>query len=85
MPRIILKRSKPRLNKKLLFATILVIGLMIILSYPNINSNVRASKTRCSGFKVHDEAQLVLQSDPETYSCLDPDGDGLACEDLPLK
>lgn len=37
----------------------------------------------CSDFVYRDVAQAILDSDPSDPHGLDPDGDGLACEELP--
>ncbi len=37
-------------------------------------------KKNCSDFATHAEAQAAYNSDPDCYSNLDRDNDGLACE-----
>lgn len=44
----------------------------------------RADLARCENFDTQQEAQAVLDQNPEFDANLDPDGDGIACEELPL-
>src|SRR5918997_6258062 len=38
----------------------------------------------CDGFDSQIWAQTVYETDPAAYAALDPDGNGFACEELPL-
>jgi endonuclease YncB( thermonuclease family) len=47
--------------------------------------DTRAQSTAdCSAFDAWVWAQTVYESDPGTFNGLDPDGNGLACENLPI-
>lgn len=41
------------------------------------------STVSCSSFDAWEWAQSVFESDPQTYTALDPDGSGIACPELP--
>lgn len=43
----------------------------------------RADLAGCDSFETQPEAQSVLDNNPEFDTTLDPDGDGIACEELP--
>lgn len=43
-----------------------------------------AQAANCAGYDSQIWAQSVYDADPTTYAALDPDGNGMACEDLPL-
>jgi micrococcal nuclease len=46
------------------------------------DANSGDSNLDCAGFETHEEAQRVLEQDPNDPHYLDGDGDGVACEEL---
>lgn len=52
-------------------------------AHPTTNGQAQLAAD-CAAFDSRIWAQTVLDDDPTGESALDPDGDGLACEDLPL-
>jgi endonuclease YncB( thermonuclease family) len=56
----------------------LALALAVLLS-PAL---VTAQAADCTGFDSQIWAQSVFETDPVTYATLDPDGNGLACEEL---
>ena len=61
---------------------LLLVGLTLALSQWPVT--VTAQATDCSGFDSQVWAQSVFGTDPTRYAALDPDGNGLACEELPV-
>jgi micrococcal nuclease len=55
----------------------LVVALLVLRKTP------REETIACANFDNHVWAQSVYETDPTRYAALDPDGNGLACEELP--
>ena len=55
--------------------------LLLAVSIPALP--VAAQTATCADFDAYEWAQAVFESDPQAYDSLDPDGDGIACPDLP--
>jgi endonuclease YncB( thermonuclease family) len=55
--------------------------LLLCLGMPA--SSVTAQTASCSSFDAWEWAQSVFDSDPQANDALDPDGDGIACPELP--
>jgi micrococcal nuclease len=53
---------------------------LALIQWPTTGS---AQATDCTGYDSQIWAQSVFETDPTRYALLDPDGDGLACEELP--
>jgi micrococcal nuclease len=66
-----------RLPARALLLTILMVAA---LARP---ATASAQTSDCSGFDSQIWAQSVVTTDPTRYDVLDPDGNGLACDDLP--
>jgi micrococcal nuclease len=60
-------------------ALLIVVLLGAVLAAPGR----AAQATTCAGYDSQIWAQSVFETDPARYAALDPDGDGVACADLP--
>jgi hypothetical protein len=58
--------------------SVAVLLLLIALPPP-----ARAQALDCTGYDSQIWAQSIFESDPTRYASLDPDSNGLACEDVP--
>lgn len=56
--------------------------LIIAISIMSTSQPVQAQSVTCADFDAWVWAQTVFDSDPEAHGALDPDGNGVACEDL---
>jgi hypothetical protein len=57
--------------------------VVVMLGMPlNLPEPTAAQATDCAGYDSQVWAQSVFETDPATYAALDPDGNGVACEDL---
>jgi micrococcal nuclease len=61
------------------------LALALCLVLPTVGQPHVAGQPRdCEGFDSQIWAQSVYETDPVEYATLDPDGNGFACEELPL-
>lgn len=56
--------------------------LVAVALFPVAPSSVRAAES-CANYDAWEWAQSVFDADPKKYGDLDPDGDGIACPELP--
>jgi micrococcal nuclease len=63
---------------RILVTVVVVLG--VLAGCPNISAQAQD----CAGFDSQIWAQSVFVRDPAQYASLDPDGNGVACEGLPL-
>ena len=61
---------------------ILVLALSLIVLTVHVPP-VAGQALDCDGYDSQIWAQSVYETDPTQYAALDPDGNGLACEELP--
>ena len=66
----------------------IVIGAVLAVGLAAMAQTVSAADhdpdvVSCDDFEYQEEAQVVLDADPGDEHGLDPDGNGIACEDLP--
>lgn len=67
-----------------------VVTVIVALSMLSAAAGARSADTGCSGFRYREDAQKVYDADSDIPHGRDPygldeDGDGLACEELPLR
>lgn len=66
-------------------ARLAVLAFLLALFIPSLPVTAQTAPNTCSAFDAWVWAQTVYESDPDTYaSGLDPDGNELACEQLPI-
>jgi len=64
--------------------TIVLVALVAAAAAaPPARSPALAQAASCADFDAYEWAQSVYDSDPDGYAALDPDGDGIACPELP--
>jgi hypothetical protein len=59
-----------------------VSGVLLVLVLVGTPVHGVAQATDCTGYDSQIWAQSVYETDPTRYAALDPDGKGLACEEL---
>ena len=65
----------------LVLATLLLAALVLALLV--LWKSSREQIIACANYDSQAWAQSVYDTDPSRYAALDPDGNGLACEELP--
>src|SRR5688500_6048826 len=60
----------------------IALALLLVCSWISTPS-VTAQAASCSDFDAWEWAQSVFESNPQANDALDPDGDGIACPELP--
>jgi micrococcal nuclease len=65
----------------LVLAALLLAALVVALLV--LRKTSREEVIACANYDSHVWAQSLFESDPSRYATLDPDGNGLACEELP--
>lgn len=66
----------------LLLAVVVLAALVLTLFV--LRKGPREEIIACTSYDSQIWAQSLFESDPSRYAALDPDGNGLACEELPL-
>src|SRR5688500_1740536 len=66
-----------------LLLAIVVLATLVVVLLVRWNSS-RDEIIACANYDAQVWAQSVYETDPSRYAALDPDGNGLACEALPL-
>ena len=62
----------------------LALALALLALFPGPTSAAPDAGGRtCADFDAHEWAQSVYDEDPDEYAPLEPDGDGVACPELP--
>ncbi len=59
-----------------------VLGLALVLSGP-VSPSAQAQPAQCGDFATQSAAQTAFRADPAALRHLDPDGNGIICQDLP--
>lgn len=60
-----------------------LVVIVLVTNLPTSSFAAQDNTTACTDFDAWQWAQTVYESDPDSHSSLDPDGDGIACPDLP--
>lgn len=58
-------------------------GALIVVASAVLGAEASAQTASCTTYDSQVWAQSVYETDPATYAPLDPDGNGIACEELP--